>query len=155
MTAGAVHANCAIVGTIGLLIRGDAGSGKTSLCDLLIEVALSRGNFGRLVSDDYVHLSVQGARLIAEAPETIRGRMEVRGFGLVEQAFERRAQVHLVIDLQPLQELERLPESCLDHVVLEGIQLPVLKCPADQPFNSMRMIRWALRKLLPGNLDYI
>lgn len=155
MTAEAVHANCAIIGTIGLLIRGGAGSGKTSLCDLLIEAASSRGNFGRLVSDDYVYLSGKGTRLLAQAPEAIRGRMEVRGFGLVEQAVDHRAQVHLVIDLQPLSDLERLPENRLDHVMLEGIQVPALKCPEDRPVNSMRMIRWALRALFPGNLDYI
>ncbi len=155
MSGPAVHANCAIIGTHGIMIRGGAGSGKTSLCEILIEAAAAKGNFARLVADDYVHVSAEGGRLLARVPETIRGRMEVRNFGLVSLECEPAAQVHLIVNLQPLETLERLPESPIEYDQLEGIRLPVVICPEHKTFASFRLIRWALRSLFPGTPDYI
>ncbi|WP_417708984.1 HPr kinase/phosphorylase [Roseibium aggregatum] len=155
MTAPAVHANCVIVGTVGLLIRGGAGSGKTSLADIVIEAARAKGNLGRLVADDYTHVAAVDGRLEAQAPQAIEGRMEVRGFGVVEAPFARYAQIHLVIDLTPAETIERLPEQPLTQACLDGVQLPVLVCPQNDPAHCLRLIRWALRTLFPKGPDYI
>jgi serine kinase of HPr protein (carbohydrate metabolism regulator) len=151
----AVHANCLILGTCGLLIRGDAGSGKSSLCDILIEAARAKGNLGQLVADDYVFVSAEHSRLLARVPEAISGRMEIRGFGLVDTACVPEAHVGLIVDLVPVDRVERLPEAPLGQGLLDGVQVPVLHCPMNMPDISLRLVRWALRRLLPDAPDYI
>ncbi|WP_428644505.1 HPr kinase/phosphorylase [Roseibium sp.] len=155
MSAETVHANCLIVGTHGLLIRGGAGSGKTTLAETMIEAARRKGNFGALVADDYVSVTGEGGRLVARVPETIRGKMEVRGFGLVELDCEPVAQVGLIVTLVPLHDIERLPDEALTHDSLDGVRLPVVTCPEHQTFTSLRLIRWAFRTLFPHCPDYI
>ncbi|ASP35598.1 HPr kinase/phosphorylase [Labrenzia sp. VG12] len=155
MSQPATHANCLIVGTAGLLLRGESGSGKTVLTDFLVEAARARGNLGLLVSDDYVHLTRRDGSLIACAPETISGKMEVRGFGLAEAAFAPEAHIDLVVDLVPVEDMERLPEVPLGTVRLETVQLPQLDCPENDPVLAVRLIRWALRRLTPHSTDYI
>lgn len=155
MSQPATHANCLIVGTAGLLLRGESGSGKTVLTDFLIEAARAKGNLGLLVSDDYVHLTCRDGSLIACAPETISGKVEVRGFGLAEAAFAPEAHIDLVVDLVPVEDMERLPEVPLGTVRLETVQLPQLDCPENDPVLAVRLIRWALRRLTPHSTDYI
>lgn len=155
MTRPAVHANCVLLGTVGLLIRGDAGSGKSSLSDELIHAAGCRGNLGLLVGDDYVHVENRYGRLLAKVPDAIRGRMEVRGFGVVATAFTPVADICVVVDLTAPDRLERLPDTPLDEVCLEGVQVPRLHCPDNDTGGALRLIRWALRCLRPEGPDYI
>lgn len=155
MRPAAVHANCLVLGPVGLLIRGDAGSGKTSLADTLIEAARARGHLGITVADDYVHLIVRGSRLLAQVPEPLRGRMEIRGFGLVPVEHLPEAHVRLVVDLVPPERIERLPEVTLAEVTLEGVRLPLATCPENDGPRALRLIRWALRELLPQSPDYL
>jgi serine kinase of HPr protein (carbohydrate metabolism regulator) len=155
VTAQAVHANCVVVGTRGLLILGEAGCGKSSLSETLVEAATARGNRGVLVADDRVFLSCEEERVIASVPETIRGKLEIRGFGLVDAAFQTTARIHLLVNLVPMTAMERLPEEALPmQTVAEGL-LPTVTCPANEPDISVRQIRWAFRSLFPGGPDYI
>lgn len=81
------------------MLRGPSGSGKTALALALLDWCKAANRFGRLVSDDQVLLSRSGARLLAQAPRTIEGLMELRGFGPARMPFERRAILDLVVDL--------------------------------------------------------
>ncbi|KZM50899.1 aldolase [Labrenzia sp. OB1] len=155
MTGQSIHANCVIVGTFGMLIRGAAGSGKSLLSETLIETARAKGNFASLVADDRVLLRAQGSRLLARSPETIRGRIEIRGFALEEMAHEPEAHVRLVVDLRPLETLDRLPETAIAQEHLEGVLVALMTSPSNRPDISLRQVRWALRKLFPGSPDYI
>lgn len=155
MTRQTIHATCVIVGTHGVLIRGDAGSGKSSLAEALIEVARAKGNFAALVADDRVHLDAEQDRVLARVPESIRGMIEVRGIGLEETGFEPVACVHLVVDLVPPGEIDRLPEIAPSNIVLEGMTLPLLACPSNDPGTCLRQIRWVFRKLFSSTADYI
>ncbi|OJJ12761.1 MULTISPECIES: HPr kinase/phosphorylase [unclassified Roseibium] len=154
MTANNIHANCLVVGTKGLLIRGKSGSGKSLLSDTILEAARSRGHFAALVADDRVLLNGETGRLLAEPPKVLEGLMEVRGGGIVRTGFLRHAQVHLIVDLCPSEALERLPdEPCKKETVL-GVVCPLLRCPEDDTFSSVRLIRWAFRHLYLNSPDY-
>lgn len=155
MSTPAVHADCVLLGTRAVLIRGNAGSGKSSLSDTLIEAARLRGHLGLLVADDYVHLTNAGGRLLGRVPETIRGKMEIRGVGLVEADYMPVAHITLVVDLEPLERLDRLPDAPLLQTCLEDVQVASLHCPANDTSTSLRLIRWGLRQLQPGGPDYI
>ncbi|MEP3429743.1 MAG: HPr kinase/phosphatase C-terminal domain-containing protein [Roseibium sp.] len=150
-----IHANCLVIGTKGILIRGDSGSGKSLLSDHLIDFTKERGNLGALVSDDRVILTEITGRLVASVPDPIRGKLEVRGFGVVDCAFIEEAAVDLVIDLRPAPEMERFPDSPITQILLKAVKVPSLRCPANDPLTSVRLIRWALRSLFPQTRDYI
>jgi len=97
-----VHASTVSIGGRAVLISGRPGSGKSDLALRLID----RGAV--LVSDDYTIVTRSGKRLLASAPETIRGRIEIRGVGLVEMPNETAVPVALVVEID--EPVPRMPE---------------------------------------------
>ena len=87
-----------------VLIRGAPGAGKSDLVLRLI------GRGWRLVADDYAHVWTSDGRVWATAPDTIAGRMEARGVGILTVPTCPVAQVALVVDAAG-QTPERLPEG--------------------------------------------
>ena len=87
----------------GVLISGASGSGKSDLAIRAIQAGFE------LISDDYseVFISQQGrkARLFAAPPATIRGRIEVRGQGILPHPHRSLTPVDLIVHLQ-----KKLPE---------------------------------------------
>ena len=112
-----IHASCVAIGGRGVLISGRSGSGKSDLALRLID----RG--AKLVSDDYTLVRQSGGRLIAAAPATIAGKIELRGIGLVDLAAARDVPLCLLADLD--RPPERLPEM-LDRATVAGMELPVI-----------------------------
>jgi HPr kinase/phosphorylase len=100
-----IHASCALIGRHGVLILGESGAGKS---DLLLRL-MDEG--GKLVADDRIELYAAKGRLCARAPKSIAGLIEVRGLGIVAQAFAKKAVLALVVRLGVPKDLaERLPE---------------------------------------------
>ena len=110
-----VHGTCVAYDGFGILLRGAPGAGKSDLALRLID------GVAGLVADDQVVFSTKDGRLVAAAPEAISGRIEVRGFGIVEIAATAEAPLVLIVDLVPPEEVERLPEpgaeAFLGHAV--------------------------------------
>jgi HPr kinase/phosphorylase len=113
-----IHASVADLGRHGVLIRGESGSGKSSL---LLSLLDGDPATARLVADDRACLATEGDRLVASVPEVIAGRMEIRGVGIVRRPYVPRVAVDLVVDLLPLGECPRLPTEEESRVVLEGV----------------------------------
>lgn len=117
-----VQATCVALDGIGVLLRGPSGSGKSDLALRLIDGG------AQLIADDLTLLTRIADRLVASLPETApaatRGRIELRGIGLVRLPSLESAPLGLVADLKPQAEIERLPEpqqwQCL------GVGVPVL-----------------------------
>ena len=119
-----VHACAVLLGARAILIRGPAGSGKSRLALALIQATnAGRLPFARLIADDRVRLEAHHGRLLARAPETIAGLIEVRGLGIRRVAHEPVAVVGLVVDLAA-PDSERLPAS--QKAAIDGIALPRL-----------------------------
>ena len=97
---------------------GEPGVGKSDLALRLIGMGWS------LVADDYAHLFASAGRLYARAPDTIAGRMEVRGVGILPVRTLDLARVVLAVDLA-LEPVERLPEP--GFRTLEGVSVPLLR----------------------------
>jgi len=104
-----LHATAVAVGARGVLIRGAAGSGKTSLAHALLARAAAAGGFARFVSDDRVVVTRVGGRLVLSPPASIAGLAEIRGRGVVAVAHEPAAVLALVVDL--VAHAERMPEE--------------------------------------------
>lgn len=109
------------------LIRGVPGSGKSDLalrCLAMAPTALIPCPV-TLVADDRVDIRRDGETLTIEAPATIRGKMEVRGQGIVEVATTASAQLVLVADLTGSDKIERLPDPP-PHTEIMGVRLPLV-----------------------------
>ena len=111
-----VHGTCVEVFGHGVLLRGPSGCGKSDLALRLIDGG------ARLVADDQVELTAEDGSAQATAPDSISGRMEVRGIGIVHVATIERAPVALVVDLVAPDDVPRMPEPSECH--LAGIALP-------------------------------
>ncbi len=120
-----VHATCVDVAGVGVLLRGPPRSGKSDLALRLID----RG--ARLIADDRVEIEAWEGALMASAPATIAGMMEVRGLGLVTVPWQPRGRVGLVVDLVPPEKVERLPEAA--SWVYEGVSVA---CVALSPVEA-------------------
>lgn len=119
-TDGPLHASAVAVEGRGLLIIGQAGSGKTTLA--LEMIALG----AELIADDRVQVRADGSgRAVLSPPPGIVGLVEVRGFGLARLPARREAPLALVADLDRA-EAARLPER--HERIVAGIACPVFLC---------------------------
>ena len=120
------------------MIRGPSGSGKSSLIFGLLEAAEQNENAAAyLVSDDQVCLMNDGGVLIASAPPTIAGKIELRGFGIIEKDYLASTRIRLICDLVEDEKLERLPEP--KNVTLEGVTLPLVELPRRHEQRAVRI----------------
>ncbi len=123
-----MHASCVLVGRSAVLIRGNSGSGKSRLALALIEALPARA---RLVADDRVHLVAANGRLLASAPDAIKGQIEIRGIGLRAVDYEPLALVTLVVDLGA-PDAARMPEDAARSVEISGVILSRLPVAAGE-----------------------
>jgi len=128
---GLLHATCVAIADAGVLIRGPSGSGKSDLALRLIDGGAD------LVSDDICETAVKDGRLVATAPATIAGKIEVRGHGIINLPFRASVAVGLVVDLMPEKDIERMPETTT--CVLDGVTLPRLVVDAFSPSATAKV----------------
>lgn len=135
-----VHATCIAIGGRGVLIRGRSDSGKSDLALRLID----RG--ARLVSDDYTVLTERGDHIVAQAPETIAGKLEVRGVGIIEVDAVSGIPICLVVNLDGAP--ERLPEGP-DEARLLGTVIPAVALAALEASAPLKLEQALVRFGLP------
>ena len=121
-----VHGTCVALGRTAALLRGPSGAGKSDLALRFLFLA-RRGPAALappiLVADDQVWLIRNGERILARPHEKLRGRMEVRGIGIVEIKSLAEADLALVVDLAPAGAIERVPEVGATTGLL-GVEVP-------------------------------
>ena len=132
-----IHASCVAVEGKAVLISGPSGSGKSDLALRLID----RGY--QLISDDRSVLKRDGERVVASAPPTIAGKMEVRGLGIVERAHQDNVPVALIVELTS--DIQRLPEDSRERLIL-GVGLPFVTIDA-MPASAPAKVDLALDRL--------
>jgi serine kinase of HPr protein (carbohydrate metabolism regulator) len=120
------HGTCVALGRTAALLQGPSGAGKSDLALRFLYLA-RRGPAALeppiLVADDQVWLIRNGEHILVRPPATIRGRMEVRGIGIVEVKSLAEADLALVVDLAPAGAIERLPKVG-QTIRLLGIEVP-------------------------------
>lgn len=146
-----LHGDLLDVFAIGVLLLGESGSGKSE-CALEL---VYRGH--RLVADDVVEVfRLRNDEVFGQAPEAVRGLMEVRGLGLIsiEQLFGVVAvrdtkPIDLVINLVSSQDghLERLGLGESTEEIL-GVRRPSLTFPVAPGRILSLMVESAARKYL-------
>ncbi len=139
-----------VLGT-GLLIKGDAGVGKSELALELI----TRGH--RLVSDDVVELKhVAPETLEGNCPPLIRDFLEVRGLGLLnirylfgETAVKQQKNLKLIVELVHPHEVGEVGLNRLDMVAstesILGVAIPKVRIPVAAGRNLAVLVEVAVR----------
>ena len=121
LSAETLHASTVALDGRAVLISGPSGSGKSDLALRLLD----RGFV--LVSDDQTIVKKDGDRLIASAPPTIAGKLEVRGIGIVDM--ERVENIPIALAVELTSEIQRLPDDSRERLIL-GIHLPLISVDA-------------------------
>ena len=104
-----------------VLITGPSGSGKSDLALRLLDRGFT------LVSDDQTIVKKDGNRLVASAPPTIAGKLEIRGIGIVDIESTDNVPVALIVELTG--DIQRLPDDSRERPIL-GVMLPLITIDA-------------------------
>jgi len=103
----------------GVLIVGPSGIGKS-------DMALRAMQSGcQLVSDDYSCVWVSGGTLYAAPPETIDGKMEIRGLGIMGDLPRRPLTRIALVALAQTDPVDRMPEAEVTPIL--GINVPTIR----------------------------
>jgi len=142
-----------VLGT-GVLIKGDAGVGKSELALELI----TRGH--RLIADDIVELKhVAPDTLEGSCPSLIRDFLEVRGLGILnirflfgEMAVKPQKNLKLIVELVHPQEIGEVGLNRLDMVAstetILGVGIPKVRIPVAAGRNLAVLVEVAVRNHL-------
>jgi serine kinase of HPr protein (carbohydrate metabolism regulator) len=116
-----IHASTVAIDGRAVLIGGLSGAGKSDLALRLVDRGFT------LVSDDQTIVQRRGERLHASPPETIRGKLEIRGIGIVDMPFIGDVPVSLWVELTG--ELQRLPDDSRERMIC-GLPVPLITIDA-------------------------
>ncbi|WP_156348208.1 HPr kinase/phosphorylase [Sphingomonas sp. Leaf34] len=123
-----LHATTVAIDGMAVMIEGVSGSGKSDLALRLIDRGAS------LVSDDQTLVVRSGKILLARAPATIAGRIEVRGLGILAMPHVEDVPVGLLVRVDAA--IDRMPERRLRRIA--GIDVRQV---AIDPFHASAPIK--------------
>lgn len=116
-----VHGTSVVVSGVGVLLRGQPGSGKSDLALRLIDGG------AQLVADDQTMIDYENGHLIMTSNAVIEGLLEVRAIGILAVPSVPRGRLGLVVDLIPGGQFERLPEK--EYCEYLGVKIRLLRLP--------------------------
>ena len=137
LSAETLHCSTVASGGRAVLITGPSGSGKSDLALRLLDRGFT------LVSDDQTVIKKDGDRLLASAPPTIAGKLEIRGLGIVDMEQVDNVPVALLVELKS--DIQRLPDDSRERPIL-GVKLPLVTIDA-MPASAPSKVALALDRM--------
>lgn len=144
-----IHGTCVALGESAVVLTGASGSGKSDLALRFIHQT-PKDLDPALVADDQIFVTEIDGRLIARAPDTIAGRIEIRGVGIVSVPFRPEAQIRLFVDLVRPEDVPRLQPEPLPVRTVRDFKVPIV---AIAPFEASAhlKLRFAISALFSQN----
>ena len=118
MTAKKFHSTAVVIEDLGLLIRGQSGSGKSDLALRLIDSGAT------LISDDLTICKKIGDYLYLYPHSNTKGLLEVREIGIMTVPYVENIKLTLVVELVE-EKSERIPEMMSCSIL--GMKFPKIK----------------------------
>ena len=118
MTAKRIHSTSVVIEDLGLLIRGQSGSGKSDLALRLIDSGAT------LISDDLTICKKIGDYLYLYPHSKTKGLLEVREIGIMTVPYVENIKLTLVVELVE-EEFERIPGMMSCSIL--GMKFPKIK----------------------------
>lgn len=125
-----IHATSVAIDGVAVLIEGASGAGKSDLALRLIDRGAS------LVSDDYTVLTRQDRQLIANPPENLAGKMEVRGIGIIKVSHVTDIAVGLLVTISETP--PRMPAETI-YREIAGVPLRAIELPSLEPSAAIKV----------------
>ena len=146
-----MHGTCVALGPRAALLRGPSGAGKSDLALRFLALPGEDGERPLLVADDQVFVAPNGSgELVASAPPSIAGKIEVRGLGIIELPAVAQARLTLVCDLVKSDDVPRMPSHPWERTVIAGVPVTLIKLDpfeASAPLKLKMALLWAARDL--------
>jgi len=120
----------------GVLIVGPSGAGKSDLAFRLMELGF------QLVADDQVVVWTSEGKAYGRAPDTLSGLVEARGYGIVSATIRSFSSIDLVVNIDPVATIERLPDPHVHD--LSGIAVPLVRQRAQESSAPAKIRRWLM-----------
>lgn len=146
----AVHATLVEIYSTGVLILGESGIGKSEIALELVK----KGH--QLIADDRVDVSCVRGKLYGEAPELLKGMMEVRGIGIIDiarmfgiNALVKKMEISYAIELvkyDPKKDVDRLGDNT-KYYEIHDHKIPLLQIPVYAGRNLSEIIEVAVTNL--------
>lgn len=153
----AIHATLVEIFSMGVLIMGESGIGKSETTLELIK----KGH--RLVSDDRVDISLVNGTLYGKAPELLKGMMEVRGIGIIDvprmfginSLILKKTISYAIrlVHLNPEEPIERLGTK-MQYFEILGMKIPLLNLPVSGARSMAEIIEVAVTNLKLKQFGY-
>ncbi|MCP4184998.1 MAG: hypothetical protein GY761_17080 [Hyphomicrobiales bacterium] len=133
------HCTCIKINSVGVMIEGKSGAGKTSLGLGMLNAARIRGIDFAMVCDDQALINIQGNNeLWVKAPVSIAGKVELYGAGIAEVEHVDHCQIQLVCELINQTDIMRYP--CPLNCIRFGIKLDYVQAPWQHEAQSIRIL---------------
>lgn len=144
-----LHGTTIALGDLGATIIGPSGAGKSDLALRCLALSTNPlvGGPVDLVSDDQTLVSIVDGRLVATAPDTIRGMIEVRGVGILPVPARSDATLALIVDLMG-ESPERLPPIPQQTTDILGLSVPRIRLDPFEGSAPLKLLL-ALRQAAP------
>ncbi|MBL4790657.1 MAG: HPr kinase/phosphatase C-terminal domain-containing protein [Kordiimonadaceae bacterium] len=117
-----IHGTVLDIAGKGVLLLGPSGAGKSDVALRLMD----RGAV--LIADDRVELYAIADKVLATAPKSLRGYIEVRGLGITSVPVSGGTTIALVVELVPSADVPRLPKVLYKGIA--GRKIPLIRLNA-------------------------
>ena len=123
-----IHATSVYLNKKGILIIG-----KSDLVFRLIEQQKAI-----LIADDVTDLKIKNKKIYASCPASIKGKIEIRGIGIISKPYKENKKIDLVVELvDSFKKVERLPE--IQFWEYEKIRVKKIKIYPFEPSASYKV----------------